>query len=95
MDLECPYQKPSESPAPVSSSVPAPHQPTKDEGSQSGFGKSEVFCSSQQMNIALPAGPISEIIVKGLYMELSKFRQWNKSVQFQASRASVLLLFIL
>ncbi|XP_011472723.1 uncharacterized protein LOC101164209 [Oryzias latipes] len=64
MDLECPYQKPSESPAPVSSSVPAPHQPTKDEGSQSGFGKSEVFCSSQQMNIALPAGPISEIIVK-------------------------------
>ncbi|RVE76460.1 hypothetical protein OJAV_G00007810 [Oryzias javanicus] len=67
MDLECPYQKPAESPAPVSTSslsVPAPHQPTKDEGSQSGYGKAEVFCSSQQMNVALPAGPISEVIVK-------------------------------
>lgn len=83
MDLECPYQKPAESPAPVSSSslsVPAPHQPTKDESSQSGLGKAEVFCSSQQMNVALPAGSISEVIVKGLYTELHQFTVEQKFI---------------
>ncbi|KAM7419116.1 hypothetical protein PAMA_016301 [Pampus argenteus] len=61
LDLHCPYQSTPETPAPV---TPSALPITKGQNSLSVGGK--VLCSSQQMIVELPPGPISGIAVKDI-----------------------------
>ncbi|XP_044045979.1 uncharacterized protein LOC122873393 [Siniperca chuatsi] len=63
LDLQCPYPTTLETPATVS---PTPPSTTKGKISPSVVPKPEVFCSSQQMTVELPPGPISGIVVKDI-----------------------------
>ncbi|KAI3353275.1 hypothetical protein L3Q82_019813, partial [Scortum barcoo] len=67
LDLHCPYQTTPETPPPVTPSVsPAPPSTTKGKISPPVVPKPKVFCSSHQMTVELPCGPISEIVVKDI-----------------------------
>lgn len=65
-DLECPAQTTPETPAPVTPSVsPTPPSTTRGKVSPPVIPKPKLICSSHKMTVELPAGPVSEIIVKG------------------------------
>ncbi|XP_035856146.1 uncharacterized protein LOC116040565 isoform X1 [Sander lucioperca] len=67
LDLQCPYQTTPETPAPVTPSVsPTPPSTTKAKVSLSVVPKPKVFCTSHQMTVELPSGPISGIVVKDI-----------------------------
>ncbi|CAJ1053473.1 uncharacterized protein LOC117815806 [Xyrichtys novacula] len=74
VDLQCPYQTIPETPAPATPS-PLPKLPdtTESKVGPSVIPKPEVFCSSHQLNVELPPGPISDVVVgdiKGNQMKL-------------------------
>ncbi|KAM7009343.1 zona pellucida sperm-binding protein 4 [Tautogolabrus adspersus] len=64
VDLQCQYETIPVTPAPS----PSPTLPdtTKSKPRPPYVPKPEVFCYSDQMNVELPSGPISEIIVKDI-----------------------------
>lgn len=66
--LQCPYQglPVALTPAPMYT-PPTPPRGIQGKTSASIDLKAEVFCSFQQMNVVLPPGPITEIVVKGVY----------------------------
>ncbi|XP_035515542.1 protein piccolo [Morone saxatilis] len=71
LDLQCPYQMIPETPEPVTAPVtpsvsPAPPSTTASKVSPSVVPKHQVFCSSNQMTVELPSGPISGIVVKDI-----------------------------
>ncbi|XP_054635313.1 uncharacterized protein LOC129182802 isoform X2 [Dunckerocampus dactyliophorus] len=61
VDLKCPYQ--STTPTPVTPSTP-PAQFGKTQINPTAVVKPKVFCSSKQMLVKLPPGPISGIVLK-------------------------------
>ncbi|XP_034543634.1 uncharacterized protein LOC117815806 [Notolabrus celidotus] len=67
LDLQCPYQTIPETHAPATPSL-SPKLPdtTKSKVQLSVVPKPKVFCYSHQMNVELPSGPISEIVVKDI-----------------------------
>lgn len=67
VDLECPFQSPSDNLA-TDAPLPTPTPPstTKDGIGPSAVPKPKIFCSSHEMTVELPFGPISEIVVKGV-----------------------------
>ncbi|XP_042340312.1 uncharacterized protein LOC121941554 [Plectropomus leopardus] len=66
LDLQCPYQTAPETPAPVTPSVsPIPPSTTTSKASPL-VPKPRVICSSHQMVVELPSGPISGIFVKDI-----------------------------
>lgn len=72
MDLQCPdTQTGPETAEPVIPTVlPTPPSTTGREVYQEPIvPKPSVFCSLHQMNVELPAGPISEIVLKGGYLK--------------------------
>lgn len=75
LDLQCPYQTIPETPAPATPSPP-PKLPgtTKSKVYPPVVPKPEVFCYAHQMNVVLPSGPISEIVVKGVCRPVFGFR---------------------
>ncbi|XP_013885364.1 uncharacterized protein LOC106533556 [Austrofundulus limnaeus] len=69
LDLLCPYQSSHETQR--IPETPAPIEPSKSAIPRSSSiaqiaTKAEVFCSSHQMKIVLPAGPVSEIVLKDI-----------------------------
>ncbi|XP_045904326.1 uncharacterized protein LOC123970359 [Micropterus dolomieu] len=67
LDLQCPYSTIPKTPAPViPSASTTPPSTTQGKISPSVVPKPEVFCSSHQMTVELPSGPISGIVVKDI-----------------------------
>ncbi|XP_028445997.1 uncharacterized protein LOC114563311 isoform X4 [Perca flavescens] len=65
LDLQCPYQTTPETPAPLTPSV-SPIPPSTTKLSLSVVPKPNVICTSHQMTVELPSGPISGIVVKDI-----------------------------
>ncbi|XP_068583428.1 uncharacterized protein [Cebidichthys violaceus] len=67
LDLRCPYQTTPETPVPSTPPVsPTPPSSTKDKVGPAVVPKRKVFCSSHQMTLELPSGPLSGIVFKDI-----------------------------
>ncbi|XP_074545783.1 uncharacterized protein LOC141805012 [Halichoeres trimaculatus] len=87
LDLQCPYQTVPETPAPATPSPP-PKLPdtTKSKIYLPVVPKPEVFCNSHQMNVVLPSGPISEIVVKDTKGNKMKLQEAPKQCGYSAKK---------
>ncbi|XP_032399097.1 uncharacterized protein LOC116706396 [Etheostoma spectabile] len=65
LDLQCPYETTPETSAPVTPAA-YPTSPRTAKSSLSVVPKPKVFCTSHQMNVELPSGPISGIVVEDI-----------------------------
>ncbi|XP_030595913.1 uncharacterized protein LOC115787369 [Archocentrus centrarchus] len=87
LDLQCPFQSTSDNPATVTSlTTPTPPSTTKDRISPSVTSRTKVFCSSHQMTVALPSGPISEIVVKDIKGNQKNLKDVPKHCGYSASK---------
>ncbi|XP_026158997.1 zona pellucida sperm-binding protein 4 [Mastacembelus armatus] len=85
VDLQCPYESTSEIPAPHNPLIsPSPPSTTK-EISLLVVPKLEVSCSSHQMSVGLPSGPISRIVVQDIRGNQMSLQDAPKHCGYSAS----------
>ncbi|XP_005747120.1 uncharacterized protein LOC102213713 [Pundamilia nyererei] len=87
VDLECPFQSPSDNLA-TDAPLPTPTPPstTKDGIGPSAVPKPKIFCSSHEMTVELPFGPISEIVVKDIKGNQMNLKDAPKQCGYSASK---------
>ncbi|XP_028284898.1 mucin-2-like [Parambassis ranga] len=87
LDLQCPYQSTTESPATVTPPASTtPPSTTKAKTSSPVDTKTKVICSTHQMTVELPAGPISGIVVKDIKGKKMKLQEAPKHCGYSASK---------
>uniref|UniRef100_A0A3Q1B6T2 ZP domain-containing protein n=1 Tax=Amphiprion ocellaris TaxID=80972 RepID=A0A3Q1B6T2_AMPOC len=87
LELQCPYQIPPEYPTTVTPPPsPTPLSATKGKINPSVVPKTKVFCSSHQMTVELPSGPISGIVVKDIKGNQMKLQEAPEHCGYSASK---------
>nr|XP_020503346.1 uncharacterized protein LOC109994381 [Labrus bergylta] len=86
VDLQCQYETIPVTPAPSPSPTPTLPKTTKRKPHSPDVPKPEVVCHSDQMNVELPSGPISKIIVKDIQGNQMNLRDAPKHCGYSAKK---------
>ncbi|XP_071329433.1 uncharacterized protein [Trachinotus anak] len=82
LELQCPYENTPETPAPVT----LPISPTPPSTTLSLVLKPRIVCSSHQMTVELPSGPISGILLKDIKGNWMNLQDAPKHCGYSASK---------